>query len=105
RQIEEVHVRGRPGDRHGIAQRHVARLAHLDSLLQAGQYVQLLEQRQGERIACVEEIALRMGFIGPEQCQALGRELGDSGYGRYVQETARRTPARAPEPAVGFTAA
>lgn len=76
-----------------------------DSLLQAGQYVQLLEQRQGERIACVEEIALRMGFIGPEQCHALGRELGDSGYGRYVQETARRAAARAPEPAVGFSAA
>ncbi|MFE9683963.1 glucose-1-phosphate thymidylyltransferase RfbA [Streptomyces sp. NPDC002701] len=76
-----------------------------DSLLQAGQYVQLLEQRQGERIACVEEIALRMGFIGPEQCHALGRELGDSGYGRYVRETARRAAAAAPDAAVGFSAA
>ncbi|MGW2667980.1 glucose-1-phosphate thymidylyltransferase RfbA [Streptomyces sp. NPDC001272] len=61
-----------------------------DSLLQAGQYVQLLEQRQGERIACVEEIALRMGFISHEQCFALGRELGDSGYGKYVRQLAGR---------------
>jgi glucose-1-phosphate thymidylyltransferase len=66
-----------------------------DSLLQAGQYVQLLEQRQGERIACVEEIALRMGFIDPAQCLALGRELGDSGYGDYVRELARRAAADA----------
>ncbi|MFE7777915.1 glucose-1-phosphate thymidylyltransferase RfbA [Streptomyces sp. NPDC057445] len=66
-----------------------------DSLLQAGQYVQLLEQRQGERIACVEEIALRMGFITHEQCFALGRELGNSGYGDYVRELARRAAAEA----------
>ncbi len=67
-----------------------------DSLLQAGQYVQLLEQRQGERIACVEEIALRMGFIGPEQCFALGSDLGASSYGDYVREIARRTAAEGP---------
>ncbi|MFI5832011.1 glucose-1-phosphate thymidylyltransferase RfbA [Streptomyces sp. NPDC051578] len=64
-----------------------------DSLLQAGQYVQLLEQRQGERIACVEEIALRMGFISHEQCFALGRELGDSSYGNYVRQLAGRAGA------------
>lgn len=67
-----------------------------DSLLQASQYVQLLEQRQGERIACVEEIALRMGFITPEQCGALGRALGGSGYGDYVRELARRASQAAP---------
>ncbi|WP_338677998.1 glucose-1-phosphate thymidylyltransferase RfbA [Streptomyces sp. SCSIO 30461] len=67
-----------------------------DSLLQAGQYVQLLEQRQGERIACVEEIALRMGFIGPEQCFALGSDLGASSYGDYVREIARRAAADGP---------
>ncbi|MEV3993756.1 glucose-1-phosphate thymidylyltransferase RfbA [Streptomyces sp. NPDC049837] len=66
-----------------------------DSLLQAGQYVQLLEQRQGERIACVEEIALRMGFITPDQAYALGAELGSSSYGQYVMDMARRAPALA----------
>jgi glucose-1-phosphate thymidylyltransferase len=61
-----------------------------DSLLQASQYVQLLEQRQGERIACLEEIALRMGFITRQQCLELGSELGSSGYGDYVRELAGR---------------
>ncbi len=66
-----------------------------DSLLQAGQYVQLLEQRQGERIACLEEIALRMGFITAEQCLALGSELANSSYGSYVMDIARRAAAAA----------
>ncbi|MEU4951393.1 glucose-1-phosphate thymidylyltransferase RfbA [Streptomyces lavendulae] len=59
-----------------------------DSLLDAGQYVQTLEHRQGLRIACVEEVALRMGFIDAEQCHRLGKRLGKSGYGRYVMEIA-----------------
>lgn len=58
------------------------------SLLQAGQYVQLLEQRQGVRISCIEEIALRMGFISPEQCHELGRELKSSSYGTYLMDVA-----------------
>ncbi|WP_274564281.1 glucose-1-phosphate thymidylyltransferase RfbA [Streptomyces spiramyceticus] len=59
-----------------------------DSLLQGGQYVQLLEQRQGVRIACIEEIALRMGFIDADTLYWLGRELGTSGYGAYLMEVA-----------------
>ncbi|WP_460999332.1 glucose-1-phosphate thymidylyltransferase RfbA [Streptomonospora sediminis] len=59
-----------------------------ESLLDAGQYVQTLEERQGVRIACLEEIALRMGFIGPEWCYELGARFSNSGYGRYVQEIA-----------------
>ncbi|MFF7652573.1 glucose-1-phosphate thymidylyltransferase RfbA [Streptomyces sp. NPDC007983] len=59
-----------------------------DSLLQASQYVQLLEQRQGVRIACIEEIALRMGFIDADELYLLGRELGASGYGSYLMEVA-----------------
>nr|AAA21343.1 dTDP-glucose synthase [Streptomyces fradiae] len=61
-----------------------------DSLLQAGQYVQLLEQRQGERIACIEEIAMRMGFISAEQCYRLGQELRSSSYGSYIIDVAMR---------------
>ncbi|MEU5694237.1 glucose-1-phosphate thymidylyltransferase RfbA [Actinosynnema sp. NPDC020468] len=60
-----------------------------DSLLEAGQFVQVLEHRQGVRIACPEEIALRMGFITADECYALGEKLAKSGYGRYVMNVAR----------------
>ena len=60
-----------------------------DSLLEAAHFVQVLEHRQGVRIACLEEIALRMGFIDAEQAYRLGEALGKSGYGRYVMEVAR----------------
>lgn len=59
-----------------------------DSLLDAGQYIQTLEHRQGLRIACLEEVALRMGFIDAEACHRLGERLGKSGYGQYVMEIA-----------------
>ena len=60
-----------------------------DSLLEAGQFVQVLEHRQGVRIACLEEISLRMGFIDADQAYKLGEALGKSGYGQYVMEVAR----------------
>ncbi|CAM3365485.1 glucose-1-phosphate thymidylyltransferase RfbA [Kibdelosporangium persicum] len=60
-----------------------------DSLLQAGHYMQTIEQRQGVRVACLEEVALRMGFIDAEQCYRLGDRLSKSPYGRYVMATAR----------------
>jgi glucose-1-phosphate thymidylyltransferase len=59
-----------------------------DSLLEAGQFVQVLEHRQGVRIACLEEIALRMGYIDADSCYALGQKLSKSGYGQYVMEVA-----------------
>jgi glucose-1-phosphate thymidylyltransferase len=59
-----------------------------ESILQASQYVQVLENRQGVRIACVEEIALRMGFIDAEACDRLGAGLSASSYGRYVRAVA-----------------
>lgn len=58
------------------------------SLLAAGQYVSVLEQRQGVRIACVEEVALRMGFIDAEACERLGARLPSSAYGAYVRAIA-----------------
>jgi glucose-1-phosphate thymidylyltransferase len=60
-----------------------------DSLLEAGQFVQVLEHRTGVRIACLEEVALRMDFIDPDTCYALGAKLAKSGYGEYVMEVAR----------------
>lgn len=59
-----------------------------DSLLEAGQFVQVLEHRTGVRIACLEEIALRMGFIDAGECYALGEKLAKSGYGDYVKAVA-----------------
>ncbi|MFB7269264.1 glucose-1-phosphate thymidylyltransferase RfbA [Streptomyces sp. NPDC056244] len=59
------------------------------SLLQAGQYVGTLEERQGVRIACVEEVALRMGYIDSDECYGLGVRLGKSRYGEYVMAIAR----------------
>lgn len=60
-----------------------------DSLMEAGQYVRVLENRQGVRIACVEEVALRMGYIDPDQALRLGEAQTGSGYGEYVCELAR----------------
>ncbi|MCX4766668.1 glucose-1-phosphate thymidylyltransferase RfbA [Streptomyces sp. NBC_01275] len=60
-----------------------------ESLLQAAQYVRTLEERQGVRIACVEEVALRMGFIDADSCYRLGEKMSQSGYGRYVMSVAR----------------
>jgi glucose-1-phosphate thymidylyltransferase len=59
-----------------------------DSLLEAGQFVQVLEHRTGVRIACLEEIAMDKGFISPDDCYALGSKLAKSGYGDYVMEVA-----------------
>ncbi len=61
-----------------------------ESLIEAGQYVQVLEHRQGVRFACLEEIALRMGLITPDQAYALGQAQAKSGYGDYVMDIARR---------------
>ncbi|WIX90461.1 glucose-1-phosphate thymidylyltransferase RfbA [Amycolatopsis sp. DG1A-15b] len=65
------------------------------SLLEAGQYVQVLENRQGVRVACLEEIALRMGFITADECHELGRRMAKSQYGRYVMDVAKSSGSRA----------
>lgn len=55
-----------------------------DSLLQAAQFVQIIEERQGFKIGCIEEIAWRRGFIGDEQLCQLAAETLKSGYGEYL---------------------
>jgi glucose-1-phosphate thymidylyltransferase len=60
-----------------------------DSLIEASQFVQVLEHRQSVRIACIEEIAMRSGFIDADQAYRLGAELANSGYGQYVMEIAK----------------
>jgi glucose-1-phosphate thymidylyltransferase len=65
-----------------------------DSLLEAGQFVQVLEHRTGVRVACLEEIALDRGYIGPQACYELGKRLAKSGYGDYVMAIAESAGAR-----------
>ncbi|WP_372922672.1 sugar nucleotidyltransferase, partial [Roseovarius sp.] len=55
-----------------------------DSLLDAGQYIATLEHRQGLKIACLEEIAWRQGWIGREQVEAIAQPLSKNGYGQYL---------------------
>ncbi len=59
-----------------------------DSLLEATQFVQVFEHRQGTRIGCIEEVAFRSGLIGVEQLRALAQDCGKSGYGRYLMNIA-----------------
>jgi glucose-1-phosphate thymidylyltransferase len=55
-----------------------------DALLEAAEYVRTLEKRQGMKIACPEEVAFRMGFIGADQLRKLGGALAKSAYGMYL---------------------
>ena len=55
------------------------------SLMQAGQYVEVIEERQGLKIGCIEEIAYRMGYIDEEQLLELAKPLKKSGYGIYIE--------------------
>jgi len=55
-----------------------------ESLMQAGQFVQAIEERQGLKIGCIEEVAWEMGFIDDAQLEALGHKYIKSGYGQYL---------------------
>jgi len=55
-----------------------------ESLLQAAQFIETIERRQGLKIACPEEIAYRMGYIDARQLEALAKPLEKSGYGEYL---------------------
>jgi len=59
-----------------------------DSLLEASQYVQTLEHRQGYKIACLEEIAFRNGWLSQTELEALAKPLVKSGYGQYLMAIA-----------------
>jgi len=56
-----------------------------DSLCEATNFVRALEKRQGFRIACPEEVAFRMGFIGSDDLKKLAKFLGNSAYGKYLE--------------------
>lgn len=58
------------------------------SLMQAGQYVQVIEERQGLKIGCIEEIAYRMNYISKDQLVKVAEPLLKSGYGNYLMKIA-----------------
>lgn len=60
------------------------------SLMQAGQFVQVIEERQGLKIGCIEEVAFRMGYIGKADLRALAGPLLKSGYGNYLMRLAEQ---------------
>jgi len=55
-----------------------------ESLLEASQFIEVIERRQGLKIACPEEIAYRMGYISAEELEALAQPLAKNGYGQYL---------------------
>jgi len=65
-----------------------------DTLLQAANFVQIVEHRQGLKIACLEEVAFNLGFIDVDQVLALAKPVADSDYGRYLLRVA--------EPSIGM---
>jgi len=65
-----------------------------ESLLEAGQYIATIERRQGLKVACPEEIAFRLGYIGASEVDKLGREMAKNGYGQYLLALLREPDVR-----------
>jgi glucose-1-phosphate thymidylyltransferase len=60
-------------------------------MMQAGQYVEVIEQRQGIKIGCPEEVAYRQGFISSEKLETIAQPLLKSGYGQYLLDLLKFT--------------
>ncbi|MCC7384170.1 MAG: glucose-1-phosphate thymidylyltransferase RfbA [Deltaproteobacteria bacterium] len=71
-----------------------------ESLLEAAEFVRTVETRQGLKIACVEEVAYRAGYIDVKQLSALGDQLGKSSYGEYLRQLAAETRTQRGGPAI-----
>lgn len=61
------------------------------SLMQAGQFVQVIEERQGLKVGCIEEVAYRRGFIDRAQLEEIAKPLVKSGYGTYLLQLAKES--------------
>jgi glucose-1-phosphate thymidylyltransferase len=62
-----------------------------ESMLQAAQFIQVIEERQGLKVACLEEIAYRQGYIDAAQLEALGAGMKSNSYGRYLESVLKET--------------
>jgi len=60
------------------------------SLMEAGQFVQAIEERQGLKVACLEEIALENEWITPKQLLVVAEAMGKSAYGEYLRDLVKR---------------
>jgi glucose-1-phosphate thymidylyltransferase len=63
-----------------------------ESLLQAAQFIQVIEERQGLKVACLEEIAFRQGYIDAAQLESLAAVMKGNSYGRYLESVLKETP-------------
>jgi glucose-1-phosphate thymidylyltransferase len=61
-----------------------------DSLMEAGQFIETIEKRQGLKVACLEEIAYNMKYINKEQLNKLAEPLKKNGYGQYLLKLAKQ---------------
>ena len=66
-----------------------------ESLMQAANYIQAVEERQGSMVACPEEIAYRMGYIGADELERLGSAMASSSYGQYLLRVLEEEPTTA----------
>ena len=64
-----------------------------ESLLEAGNFIEVIEKRQGLKIACIEEIAYRMGYISLDELDELSKPLLKNSYGRYLADIVKREKA------------
>lgn len=76
----------------GVLQRGTAWLdtGTFDSLMQAGQFVQVIEERQGLKIGCIEEVAYHMGYMSKEQLEKEAKKYLKSGYGKYLLDLLKK---------------
>jgi glucose-1-phosphate thymidylyltransferase len=61
-----------------------------ESLMQASNFMETIEQRQGLKVCCPEEVAWEQGWISSEQVRVLGESMANNGYGRYLLELVTR---------------
>jgi glucose-1-phosphate thymidylyltransferase len=67
-----------------------------ESMMQASEYVRVIEHRQGFKVGCIEEIAWRAGWIGTDELRVIAKPLVKSGYGAYLMKLAGDEAASAP---------
>jgi len=63
-----------------------------ESLMEAGQFIYMIEKRQGQKVGCIEEIAYKMGWIDENQLKSIAKKYEKSGYGEYLNSVAENEP-------------